>query len=70
MKDMLLNIDIIWIRDDRVVGVEHDVPFNSDLDPSELPIYLSPGEVTGVLELAAGEANRLGIDTGSPVLLK
>ncbi len=69
MKDMLIPIDIIWIKDNVITGIEHRVnpPPSLDTDDSQLTKYPSPGPVTAVLELAAGQARELGLTPGVPV---
>lgn len=69
MKGMLIPLDIIWIADGQVIGIEENVPPPSDpaADPSQLPRYHSPEPVTGVLEIAAGGAAEYKIDVGDPV---
>jgi uncharacterized protein len=66
MKDMLTSIDIIWLKDDKVVGIEKNV---SNLPPrvpdSELPTYTSPVPIDAVLEVGAGKAGEYGIEVGS-----
>jgi hypothetical protein len=64
MKGMRFPIDIVWIRDDEVVGIEHNVPL-----PAAIPqTYTPPVPVAVVLELPAGDAARRGIEIGSRVL--
>lgn len=76
MKDMLIPIDIIWIRDGEVVGIEQNVqppsPRQSLSDggpipDSQLPLYKSPGPITAVLELPAGKSSALDIKAGDRV---
>lgn len=60
MKDMLFNLDLVWIRGDKVVGVTANVPAPvAGTDPSDLPIYQAPSVVDYVLEINAGAANSL-----------
>jgi uncharacterized membrane protein (UPF0127 family) len=74
MKDMLIPLDIVWLADQAVIGIEKNVPPPAQPDggprEDELPQYHSPGAVDAVLELSAGEAERLHIDASMPVLLK
>jgi uncharacterized membrane protein (UPF0127 family) len=65
MKDMLVPIDMIWIRDDgTVAGIEREV------SPKTYPkIFTSPEPVRYVLETRAAEAGRLGITTGTKLNL-
>lgn len=70
MKDMLMPIDIIWIKEGKVVGIEGHVQ-NEPLDTpdDQLKTYSSPGEVDTVLEVAAGKAGEYGITERSQVYL-
>lgn len=71
MKEMLFDIDMIWIDDGKVVDISPFVPF---LDPeiplNQLPTYSPKQPVTHVLELDAGDADRFNIIIGSSVVLK
>ncbi|MFH1354262.1 MAG: DUF192 domain-containing protein [bacterium] len=64
MKDMLIPIDIIWIADSAVIGIEHSAPPPGP-DQTDLPHYTPPQPVDAVLELAAGATSKLNIKTGS-----
>ncbi len=52
MKDMQFPIDIIWIRDDMIVGFLENVPAFSN--ENELPRYTPPLPINRVLEVRAG----------------
>lgn len=68
MKDMLFPIDIIWIRDGRVVGIDHNLqPPNAGYADDTLARYIAPGDVTAVLEMQAGWAATHAIHPGSVV---
>ena len=66
MKDMRFPIDIIWIKDNRVIGI------SDSLEPSTEPVpptYYPPDNVNYVLEFPAGFAGRYGIDKGAEVAI-
>jgi uncharacterized membrane protein (UPF0127 family) len=65
MKDMRFEIDILWIRDGRIVGITPDVPLPDG--PRELPQYRSPVPCDVVLEVRAGAAKRWGLLIGDSV---
>ncbi len=68
MKDMVIPIDIIWIKNGEVVGIEKNVlhePLNTP--DSALKTYSSPGDIDAVLEIEAGKAEDYGIQKGSNV---
>lgn len=61
MKNMKFPIDIVWIDETlQVVGVERLI--NPDTYPAQ---FFPPSDIKYALELTAGEASILGIDTGS-----
>lgn len=60
MKDMLMELDIIWIHDQEIVGFEKAVvPEN----PPET-VYYSPVPVETVLEVNAGFVDEFGLEIG------
>ncbi|MEK7499388.1 MAG: DUF192 domain-containing protein, partial [Patescibacteria group bacterium] len=68
MKNMVIPIDLIWIQDNRVVGIEKNAPsFPLDTQDEELPRYTSPEPVDAVLEVGAGKAEEYGIDENTVV---
>jgi uncharacterized protein len=52
MKDMEFPLDIIWIKDNTIIGITANVPV--PISQENLPIYASPAEVNYVLEVNAG----------------
>jgi uncharacterized membrane protein (UPF0127 family) len=70
MKGMRFCLDMIWIDDGRVAGVEENIcPAPAGTPNEQIPRAQSPGQVRFVLEVPAGwlEANDLG--TGSIVTI-
>ena len=64
MYDMHFDIDIVWIRDDRIVDV---TPRARHDPPGELPVYRPREPADLVLEVPAGTAERLGWKIGDEV---
>jgi uncharacterized membrane protein (UPF0127 family) len=64
MRDMLFSIDIIWIANGKVVGIE------DKLSPDFKGDVTSPVPVRLVLEVPGGFAERHNIKVGDPVRLK
>ncbi|MDP2696325.1 MAG: DUF192 domain-containing protein [bacterium] len=64
MKDMKLPLDIIWILNNKVIGLVENAPID---DGSELAIYMSPMPVDRVLEINAGLVSQLDIKIGDLV---
>ncbi len=69
MKDMLVPIDIVWISNRVVIGVERNIQPPADSN-EELRLYRPPRPVDAVLEVAAGEVDRIGISDGWSLGLK
>ncbi len=63
MKNTFIPLDMVFIRSD---GVVHRIEANTE--PFSERIIKSGGPVSGVLEIAGGEARRLGIARGDKVL--
>ncbi len=64
MKDMLFPLDIIWLRDNIIIGWETAAVYLTN-DP--LSIYYPPTPINNVLEVPAGTAVRLELKVGQKV---
>ncbi len=64
MPDMHFDIDIVWIRQGRIVDLTERVPHK--VEPP-LPRYRPREPVDWVLEVPAGTVHRLGWQVGDPV---
>lgn len=64
MKNCRIPLDMIFIRDSRVVSVVHAAP---PCRKEICPLYEPPEPVDMVIELAGGAAKRLKLRTGEPV---
>ena len=63
MSGMKMSIDLLWLDNDRVVGIEPDL---SPPSPGQQPrMVFSPSPVDRVLEVRAGWAARHGIKPGA-----
>ena len=68
MKDMQFPLDIIWLDNHRIVHIIHNAkPVNSKDEPE---VMTSPVPVNFVLEIAAGRASKLRLNTGQRMKLK
>jgi len=68
MIDMKFAIDIVWIRDGRILGVHHRVPPPAPgTPPEELARYRADELIDAVLEVPAGFAQASGWQRGSAV---
>lgn len=71
MKDMLMPLDIVWIREGKVIGIEHNIPTPAPgTSIQDLPPYTSPGPIDAVLEIKSGGAGEYGIEIGSDIVVK
>ncbi len=66
MKDMLISIDMVWIKDEKIIGIEPNVPLPPQ---SDLPLYYPPSEITHVLEVPAGWSARNNVKIGDTLQL-
>jgi uncharacterized membrane protein (UPF0127 family) len=64
MYDMHFDIDIVWIRDGRIVDVTSRAPHDP---PGELPVYRPGVPADLVLEVPAGTVDELGWKIGDRV---
>ena len=64
MKGMLFPIDIIWILDGTIVGIEKDISPHD-----QLKIYTSPELINYILEVNAGLSSRNNIKVGDKINL-
>ena len=67
MKGMRFDIDIVWIREGRIVDMAWRVPHEVE---EPLPIYRPRETADMVLEVPAGYAWANGWKTGDPVVLQ
>ena len=68
MKRMRFDIDIVWIREGRIVGIAPSVPYPRD-DPSRPATVRPPELVDMVLEVPAGFSAAHGWRRGDRVTL-
>ncbi len=65
MKGMRFDLDIVWINDNKIIGITKDV---SHVDQNKS--YKSPEECNMVLELPAGEAEKNNLQIGDEINFK
>ncbi len=70
MKDMEFPIDLIWLRGNKIIGFQQNMPTPAALNVSStmnLPVYISPGLVDRVVEINSGQISALGLKVGDNV---
>jgi uncharacterized membrane protein (UPF0127 family) len=68
MMGMKFPIDIVWIKNGIIVGIEKNAPAPTPGTPSAaLQVYNPPESVDRVLEINAGLSDELGINIGDAV---
>jgi len=68
MIDMHFPIDIIWIADGKIIGIEKNAPAPEKGTPNDkLPLYYSPSEIDHVLEVNSGFSEKHSIKTGDSI---
>lgn len=66
MKDMKFPIDIIFIKDNKIVKIYKDSPILK-VPINNLPIYSPPEPINRVLEINAGISQKFGFEIGDSV---
>ncbi|PIR98539.1 MAG: hypothetical protein COT88_00965 [Candidatus Colwellbacteria bacterium CG10_big_fil_rev_8_21_14_0_10_41_28] len=67
MRGMEIPIDIVWVRDGRVVGFNKNVQPQPGVATIKLDVYTSPESVDKILELRAGSVDKYGINNNDSV---
>lgn len=67
MKDMKFPIDIIWIKDNAIVGFQKNIDPQIGASESELKIYYPPENINKVLEVSSGVVNKYGFKIGDSI---
>jgi uncharacterized membrane protein (UPF0127 family) len=71
MKDMQFPLDIIWIKDDKIVDIDKNVPTpKPDTPLNQLPKYSPSEKVNYVLEVNAGFADTNDIKIGDSIKIE
>ena len=66
MRDMKFSLDMIWIRDGKVIDITKNA---SPLKLTDFKVYSPVEPANMVLEVNAGQADQYGIKTGDEALL-
>lgn len=68
MNEMLFPLDVLWIREGKVVGLQEDIPHPA-ANGGAIARFQSPEPADMVLEIHAGEIAKQGIMVGDEVKL-
>jgi uncharacterized membrane protein (UPF0127 family) len=70
MKDMLIPLDMIWIKDNKVLSIDRNIPISPVGTPdSSLKTYSPKEPIDYVLEVNAGFSDSNGVKVGDVVTL-
>lgn len=69
MKSMKFPIDILFIKDDKIVNIYQNVPAPKS-DTDQLPVYSPTQEINKVVEINAGLSSKYGIKEGDTITIK
>ena len=69
MYHCFINLDMLFVKDGKIVKISHDVPPCKSTNPDECPRYPQEGEieVSEVIEVSGGFAERHGVKEGDSV---
>lgn len=67
MKDTKIPLDIIWINDNKIIGIEKNVLPEPNVSDTKLKKYPAPDMVNYVLEVNAGFSDTNNISIGDNV---
>jgi hypothetical protein len=71
MMGMKFPLDIIWIKNGEIVGIDKNVPAPTPGTPeAALKLYNSPDLIDKVLEINAGLCDELGINIGDKISIQ
>ncbi|NCO12438.1 DUF192 domain-containing protein [Candidatus Pacearchaeota archaeon] len=66
MKEMNFDLDMIWIKDGRVLEITRNIPKPAN-NNDQLKMYSPSQPIDQILEVYAGDSLRLGIEFGDEV---
>jgi uncharacterized membrane protein (UPF0127 family) len=67
MKNMNFAIDIIWVNDEKIVGIEKNIKPEPGLSEEKLTLYPAPQEIDHVIEVNAGYSQDHSLKVGDSV---
>lgn len=71
MKDMNFSLDIIWIKDNKIIGIDKNIATPNPNTPlQQLTLYSPTDVVNYVLEVNGGFCDEKGIKVGDAIQIK
>ncbi|HYE22479.1 MAG TPA: DUF192 domain-containing protein [Verrucomicrobiae bacterium] len=70
MKDMLFDIDIVWINGDTVVDIAKNATFEPNVADANLKLYSPREDADKVLELKSGWVDKFGLKVGDKLIIE
>lgn len=68
MKNMRFPIDILWIRNNKVIAINENLPIPTvGKGTRQLPLYVPPTDIDAALEIRSGMAQSYNLHTGDSV---
>ena len=69
MKDMKFSLDIVWVKNNVIVGITENIKPEPGVPEERLKTYPPPTKIDTVIELSAGRAKQLNIKEGNILIL-
>lgn len=71
MGHCLMSLDMLFIKDGKIITITHEAPPYQGADPNQAPLYPASGpiKVSEVIELNPGYCKRHGVKEGDSVKL-
>lgn len=66
MKDMEFDLDIIWIKDKKIIGITPNISHPKSINDA-LPLYYPPSDIDMALEVNAGWSKKNKIKIGDEI---
>lgn len=67
MKDTKIPLDLIWINDNKIVGIDKNVQPEPNVSDAKLKRYPSPSAIDYVLEVNGGVSDKKGFKVGQMI---
>ncbi len=67
IKDMKIPIDIIWIKENKIIGFEENISPQIGASEFNLKMYYPPESVKYVLEVKVGTVSEMGFKIGDEI---